>query len=199
MIKIIVNGVELEFGAREVFLPEYGQAFLEPAGIEDIPSMKKVVKEALRITDQHEDIGKFILEDLEAWYKHPQGYFFIIGRDAKNGRVLGVANGNVICYGGEISGLSQLTINTGVARGIGEELVKAKVETFFSSPEVGVVYALHNNSGKSRRILLDLGFEQEPIGNYYHLLEKESQIKPFSLTREFYNKRKSEGYIIWPV
>lgn len=189
-----VCGVELTFEPREVILPENKKAVLRFMEKQDFPKVKDIVSEHSKSFNRHlnQQVSKDMLFHLDKWFYSPFFYFFIIGSKKENGDILGVTNGTVVDYGGEKYGSSKLTLNTSGVKNIGRELFRSKLDTFFSVPEIDIVYASTEDKtekNKAKRILEEFRFDQNNRGKYYGVLSyKFSPHKPYSLSRENYEK-----------
>ena len=170
---------EVRFEPRKILLPEGGHALLKIMEGYEVPAVRKAVEESMGISYDHRKIGEGILENLMKFEEDYENLLFLICRE--NERILGVTNGEFVGIEDEIYGLSLYTMNTSGVRGIGRKLFEAKVDVFFSLPEVEIIYALPS-SQKSRKILENTGFRRKWRGKYHAI----KPYKPYLLTREVY-------------
>lgn len=199
-----MDRVKINFKARRLILPGEREVIIRIMEEEELYKVKNSILSSHNYFP-HENLSKDMLHYLSMWPTDVghRNMFFLIGVGVENGDILGVASGSNIPHDEKIYGVSKLTINTSGVRGIGRELFKSKMDTFFSVPKIDIVYAIPNDKSKKSKakyIMETLGFKQELHENsYFELLRNKFYPHiPHSLVREKYEKmKKMDKYPTW--
>ncbi|MCK5023660.1 MAG: GNAT family N-acetyltransferase [Candidatus Aenigmarchaeota archaeon] len=196
MIKIIVNGIELDLEEREIILPGHGPVLIKALTKDVAENVVDPILNSMKRSQHQEQISSHMIDQLRQWFDGNDAYFFIVGEDPENNTLLGITSGYVSPFHGEIYGSGKLILNTSGVRGIGEKLLKIRADTYFSSEKINVLYDIpldKSENSKVKRIFEKFGYDQESRGEFYRMMElKMFPHRPYTLSRENYKKAISK-------